>query len=97
MSNRCRSERRWQCSLGELLLLFTFVAAACSAAKFIFMDVDGERLSLDFLLVLGGCLIPGLICCGIGIKRRRLIFWLSYAIALDLLILGLAKFMASQL
>ena len=43
----------------------------------------------EFLIALATFLIPGLVCGGIGILRGKFRFWLTYAIALDLLILGL--------
>ncbi|HEX3999989.1 MAG TPA: hypothetical protein VHX65_15665 [Pirellulales bacterium] len=71
-----RTSRPLQFSLGTLLLAITFVAVGSAAGR-------------SSVLAFGHFLIPGLVCGGIGIIRGRLQFWLSYAILLELLILGL--------
>ena len=86
------SEPDWtplQFSLGTSLLCMAFIAVACGAAKCVFEKLHGWPISGDFLSGMVMFLIPGLVCGCMGIVRGRIRFWLVYAIALDLLILGL--------
>jgi len=78
-----------QFTLGTLLIVILFVSVACGAAKYIVAWTGSGRSPAASALYIGLMLIPGLLCIALGIIRGRARFWLTYAIALDLVIAGL--------
>jgi hypothetical protein len=84
--------RPWQFSLGALFIAVLFAALTCAAARFVMLTVDDASVN-PMSQLMAFFAIPVLFCGGIGVLRSRLMFWLGYGVALDLLMIGLGVLM----
>jgi hypothetical protein len=85
---RSRVLRPGQFTLGTLLIAVTFVALACAAAKRL-VDLNGSPFQAMPLL-LAALFVPILVCGAIGVLRDKVRFWLSYGLAVDLVVVAVA-------
>jgi hypothetical protein len=78
--------RRHQFSLRDLLVAVTFIAMACGAVRFLIVSAGWSSNPMPQLLSAGS--VPILLSGAVGAMRGKVRFWLSYGVAIDIVILG---------
>jgi hypothetical protein len=81
----------WPFSLRSLFVATTFVAMTSAAVRHIAVTPEGQwDSSIDpFGQLMAFFSIPVLLCGCIGVLRGHLKFWLTYGVAIDLIVLGI--------